>query len=471
MSAPFRILYRWAREALESLGENIPDKAVLVFRRATRQWEVRPLEPADVGAAPAAHTHPSASPLSAGFMSAADKVKLDSLQPERPAFREVQVGGTVIASGPGAERLTLLAGPNVSLTPDASNRRIIIGATGGGGGGGGGGGVGNAFATVVAGDTFLVASGSDVLTVSATDPVQVSGDETTKTLSLSLRQGSGSGLDADTVDGQHAASFAPATHTHSEYAPLVHDHDDRYALLTHTHANASSAAAGFMSASDKQKLDGIETGAQRNQNAFATVRVGSTSISASAPTDTVELVAGTNVSLVPDAVGKKVMISAEVAAPAFANVTVGSTTLQASTPGDTITVEGLGEVQASADTATKKVTLYVPQRVSFSRVKVGATTIQAPAAEAVLELMGNNNVSLTPDETNHKITFSVSQGPGSGLNADTVDGLHASDFATSAQLANYWQRGSGSGSRIFVQNTAPNNPSVGDLWIDTSTTV
>jgi hypothetical protein len=28
-------------------------------------------------------------------------------------------------------------------------------------------------------------------------------------------QGSGSGLDADTVDGQHASAFAPASHTHT----------------------------------------------------------------------------------------------------------------------------------------------------------------------------------------------------------------------------------------------------------------
>lgn len=48
--------------------------------------------------------------------------------------------------------------------------------------------------------------------------------------------GAGSGLDADTLDGQHAASFAPASHSH---------------------ANATTGAAGFMAATDKAKLDGI----------------------------------------------------------------------------------------------------------------------------------------------------------------------------------------------------------------------
>jgi len=37
--------------------------------------------------------------------------------------------------------------------------------------------------------------------------------------------------------------------------------DSRYSLTSHTHSNASSGAAGFMSASDKSKLDGIASGA------------------------------------------------------------------------------------------------------------------------------------------------------------------------------------------------------------------
>ena len=46
--------------------------------------------------------------------------------------------------------------------------------------------------------------------------------------------GSGSGLDADTVDGQHASAFAAAGHTHA-YAPVSHNH------------NASDINAGTLS--------------------------------------------------------------------------------------------------------------------------------------------------------------------------------------------------------------------------------
>lgn len=59
------------------------------------------------------------------------------------------------------------------------------------------------------------------------------------------------GGNADTVDGKHATDFAAASHTHS------------YAASSHSHNAATTSAAGFMSASDKSKLDGIATGANK----------------------------------------------------------------------------------------------------------------------------------------------------------------------------------------------------------------
>lgn len=59
------------------------------------------------------------------------------------------------------------------------------------------------------------------------------------------------GGNADTVDGKHASDFAAASHTHS------------YAASSHSHSAATTSAAGFMSASDKSKLDGIASGANK----------------------------------------------------------------------------------------------------------------------------------------------------------------------------------------------------------------
>ncbi len=80
---------------------------------------------------------------------------------------------------------------------------------------------------------------------------------------------------------------------------------DWFVLESNTQ-NATQSAPGFMSAADKKKLDGIATGAEVNQNAFAKVAVGSTTIAADQESDTLTLAAGTNVTLTPDATNDKV---------------------------------------------------------------------------------------------------------------------------------------------------------------------
>lgn len=68
------------------------------------------------------------------------------------------------------------------------------------------------------------------------------------------------GGNADTLDGYHAAYFASGQHNHdSEYAAATHTHD--YAASSHIHGEATTSAAGFMSAADKTKLNGIASGA------------------------------------------------------------------------------------------------------------------------------------------------------------------------------------------------------------------
>ena len=54
----------------------------------------------------------------------------------------------------------------------------------------------------------------------------------------------------------------------------------------------------------------VADGAEVNQNAFSNIKVGSTTIAADAKTDTVELVAGSNVTLTPDATNDKITIAA-----------------------------------------------------------------------------------------------------------------------------------------------------------------
>jgi len=76
-----------------------------------------------------------------------------------------------------------------------------------------------------------------------------------------------------------------------------------------TYSAATTSTAGLMSAADKTKLNGIATGAEVNQNAFSTVHVGTTDIAADGKTDTLELAAGSNITLTPDATNDKVTIA------------------------------------------------------------------------------------------------------------------------------------------------------------------
>jgi len=72
----------------------------------------------------------------------------------------------------------------------------------------------------------------------------------------------------------------------------------------------AGGSSGLMTGADKTKLNGIATGAEVNQNAFSNIKVGSTTVAADGKTDTLELVAGSNVTLTPDATNDKVTIAA-----------------------------------------------------------------------------------------------------------------------------------------------------------------
>ena len=77
-----------------------------------------------------------------------------------------------------------------------------------------------------------------------------------------------------------------------------------------TPSDATQSTSGYMSASDKTKLDGVATGAEVNQNAFSKIVISTTTIEADTKTDTLTLIAGSNITLTPDATNDKVTIAA-----------------------------------------------------------------------------------------------------------------------------------------------------------------
>jgi len=150
-----------------------------------------------------------------GLMTAADKSKLNGIatgaEVNQNAFSNVVVGSTTLAADSKTDTLTITAGDNVTLTPNAS------------------------------GDSFVI-----------------------------------SARDTNT-----------------------------------TYSAATQSANGLMSAADKKKLDGIAAGAEVNQNAFASVKVGSTTVYADGKSDTLTLTAGSNITLTPYASDDTITIAAK----------------------------------------------------------------------------------------------------------------------------------------------------------------
>ncbi len=105
-------------------------------------------------------------------------------------------------------------------------------------------------------------------------------------------------LNADMLDGKHAEYFSPSGHRHN---------------------NASTSSDGFMSASDKTKLDGVATGAEVNQNAFGNIAVGTSTLQANNKQDTLYIAAGSNVSIAADAANNKLTIGLSGTVPVANN--------------------------------------------------------------------------------------------------------------------------------------------------------
>lgn len=170
-----------------------------------------------------------------------------------------------------------------------------------------------------------------------------------------------------------------------------------------TYSNATTSAAGLMSADDKTKLNGIATGAEVNQNAFGKVKVGSTTVEADAKIDTLELV-GSNVTLTPDATNDKVTIGITNANVVAA---LGYTPPTTNTTYDNATTSAAGLM--SSDDKTKLNGIATGAEVNqnaFSNIKVGSTTVAADAKTDTVEFVGSN-ITITPDATNDKVTFSL----------------------------------------------------------------
>lgn len=127
---------------------------------------------------------------------------------------------------------------------------------------------------------------------------------------------------------------------------------------------ATQKIKGLMSAADKAKIDGMQSGAEVNQNAFSNVKAGAQTVAATTKTDTVELAAGTNISVT--ASGKKITVNvdgiadgAEVNQNAFSTIQVGTEKINAGVKTDTLQLTAGKNVSILTDPKTKKITIQI----------------------------------------------------------------------------------------------------------------
>ena len=91
------------------------------------------------------------------------------------------------------------------------------------------------------------------------------------------------------------------------------------------------------------KLSDIEAKAEVNQEAFSNVKIGSTIIAAESKKDTLNIVAGSNIILTPDATNDKITI-ASTNTPTFTNLTTTNLTT------NNLTTKGEVEIYGTTET-------------------------------------------------------------------------------------------------------------------------
>lgn len=112
-----------------TIPTKLPTPNVLTFTGAvTGTWDGSAAKTVNIP------TYSNASTSTAGLMSAADKSKLNGIasgaEVNQNAFTNVVVGSTTISADSKTDTLTLTAGSNITLTPNATNDSITIAASG-----------------------------------------------------------------------------------------------------------------------------------------------------------------------------------------------------------------------------------------------------------------------------------------------------------------------------------------------------
>ena len=178
---------------------------------------------------------------------------------------------------------------------------------------------------------------------------------------------------------------------------------------------------------EKNKLDGIAANAEVNQNAFSNVTVGETTIAAGAKTDTITFVAGTNITLTPDATNKTITITG----PNADSFNSKADKVSGATNGNFAGLDSSGNLTDSgskaADFATAAQGVLADTAVQDVKVQIGTGTAAT--------IVSNKTATLTVAEgtTNGTIAVAGTDVAVHGLGSAAY--TESTAYATSAQGA------------------------------------
>lgn len=274
--------------------------------------------------------------LSASDVGASAEGHAHSNYVNQNAFSNVKIDSTTIVADSTTDTLTFVAGDGITLTPDATNDKITIANSG----------VrtvttGSTNGTIAVNGTNVSVKGLGSAAYTASTAYDAAGTAANKantaesnaksytdTKIADLINGAPSTLDTlgeiATAMANNQSVVEALEEAIGNKSNVGHNHDDRYYTESEINTKVNtlnSAISGKVSivegkglstndytTSEKNKLAGIASGAQVNQNAFSNIKVGTTTIEADTATDTLEI-AGSNVTITPDATNDKVTIS------------------------------------------------------------------------------------------------------------------------------------------------------------------
>jgi hypothetical protein len=256
--------------------------------------------------------------------------------------------------------------------------------------------------------------------------VTITADTTTDTLAFTA--GTGITVTGDAVGDAVTITNSSPNVDQNIFASIV------YGATSITPATSSQAltlvnggGVDFTLNNTSKSLTIANTSPNVDQNIFSTVRVsGETDVTTASTNGVLTFVAGTNTTLTTDNTGKSVTINSSGSTQnLFATVSADAGNTTANSATDTLTVTGGSDITTAITGDTLTITNASPNvdQNLFANVAVaGQSTVTAETTTDTLNLVAGTNVTITTDAGTDSITINASGGGGSQNLWSTITG-------------------------------------------------